>query len=166
MPPAYKNAQKGNLMASKGWKKWTDEETEILKNNWGVLSYKEIARLVNKPIPSVKCRANYIGLSHSFESATSVTIKAVYDAVWGYNPSTQSIEKLVSKGFPLYYKVFGRRRYRLVELEKFWEWLKEHQNEISFLRFEKYSLGPEPKWVDEKRKADWKEYNNKRWSVG
>lgn len=146
-------------------KRWTDEETEYLKENWGKLTYKEIAAKLGKDVKSVQTRASYIGLGASYDAADMLTLNTVYNALYGYNPSQQCVARLLEKGFPIYIRTFRSKRFRLVNPDRMWEWLREHQDEFDFVRFEEYSLGAEPDWVRDKRKADWQKYNNWRWGI-
>jgi len=45
-------------------KVWTDEEESILRNYWGkgAITSREIAKVLNRTVSSVKCKANRIGL--------------------------------------------------------------------------------------------------------
>lgn len=151
-------------MASSGWKKWTDEETELLREWWGTVSYKELAKRFNRSVLSVTNRANYIGLGASCDADKFLTFRTVYNALYGYNPSVKGEQRLFKKGFPVKVKIFCKKRYKLVEPDALWEWLKNHKDEFDFTRFSEYALGPEPDWVKEKRKSDWRQKNMQRWS--
>lgn len=145
------------------FKKWTDEETEFLEEHWGRASTEWIAEKLGKDVKSVKGRAYYIGLGNACDAYGFITFTAVHNALFGYNPSQGCVDRLLAKGFPAMLRIFNKKRYRVVDLDKFWKWLEVHQDEISFLKFERYSLGVEPEWVDKKRRADWRAHNKARW---
>ena len=67
--------------------------------------------------------------------------------------------------FP-YTRVKAGTKYRyMVDLEKFWEWAYKNQQILNFSRFEKYSLGCEPDWVESKRNQNKKiNKNNSPWT--
>lgn len=44
----------------------------------------------------------------------------------------------------------------MIDIEDFWKWAEKNKSLLDFSRFDKYTLGAEPDWVDEKRKADFK----------
>lgn len=48
-------------------REWTDEETDFLKDNYGKLTYKEIAFALHRTKESVSRRANRIGIVHKRE---------------------------------------------------------------------------------------------------
>ena len=152
-------------MTRAGFKKWTDEETQFLEEHWGRASTEWIAEKLGKKVQSVRCRANYIGLGGAYDAYGYITFTTVHKALFGYNPSQACFDRLLAKGFPTMLRIFNKKRYRVVDLDKFWKWLEVHQEEISFLKFEKYSLGAEPEWVDQKRRADWRANIEARWSA-
>ena len=53
-------------------------------------------------------------------------------------------------------------------IKDFWKWAEQHKQDISFAKFEKGSIGEEPAWVGEKRKADLtnpsKVNHNRKWT--
>jgi hypothetical protein len=148
-----------------GFKKWTTEETEFLEENWGRASFDWLAEKLGRDVRSIKGRARYIGLGGACDAYGYVTLTAIHNALFGYNPSQGCVNRLMAKGFPAMLRIFGKKRYRVVDLDKFWKWLEIHQDEISFLKFERYSLGEEPEWVDKKRRADWRAHNESCWSA-
>ena len=42
----------------------------------------------------------------------------------------------------------------MVDLKEFWQWAEQNRMILDFSKFEELSLGAEPEWVKEKRKAD------------
>ena len=152
-------------MPKAGFKKWTTEETEFLEEHWGRASFDWLAEKLGRDVRSIKCRANYIGLRSACDAYGYVTFTNVYRALFGYNPSQGCIDRLLAKKFPVSLRIFNTKRYRVVEMDKLWAWLEEHKDDVSFHRFEKHSLGPEPDWVDKKRYADRLARNKSHWSA-
>lgn len=52
------------------------------------------------------------------------------------------------------------KRYKMIDIDDFWRWGEKHKNLLDFSGFEKNSLGLEPAWVEEKRQADYKKFQN------
>ena len=152
-------------MPKAGFKKWTAEETEFLEEHWGRASFDWLVEKLGRDVRSIKGRARYIGLGGACDAYGYVTLTAIHNALFGYNPSQGCVNRLMAKGFPAMLRIFGKKRYRVVDLDKFLEWLEEHKDDVSFHRFEKQSLGPEPDWVDKKRYADRLARNKSRWSA-
>lgn len=63
-------------------------------------------------------------------------------------------DKLIRYGLPVKWHVVKKNRFRVIDIDAFWKWAEDNKSILDFSRFEKYSLGAEPEWVDIKRKAD------------
>lgn len=50
--------------------------------------------------------------------------------------------------------IVKNNRFRVIDIDDFWKWAEKNKSILDFSRFEKYTLGAEPDWVDIKRKAD------------
>ncbi|WP_205003579.1 sigma-70 family RNA polymerase sigma factor [Scopulibacillus daqui] len=50
----------------------------------------------------------------------------------------------------------------MIKVEAFWEWAEKNKNLIDFRKIPKNILVPEPKWVDEQRRIDFKNRPSKR----
>lgn len=62
--------------------------------------------------------------------------------------------KLKELGFPVLVKKVSKMKIEVVDIEEFWKWAEENKGELNFANFKEGSLGKEPSWVKEKRKAD------------
>ena len=60
-----------------------------------------------------------------------------------------------NRNFPLHTKRIRSNTFKVVYLDEFWEWAEKNQTFLDFSRFEPYSLGMEPVWVQEKRRQDY-----------
>lgn len=65
-------------------------------------------------------------------------------------------DRLIRYGLPVKWHVVKKNRFRVIDIDAFWKWAEDNKSILDFSRFEKYSLGAEPDWVDVKRKADYK----------
>jgi hypothetical protein len=70
---------------------WSEEDTEILKNNFGILTYKEMTDIfsIHRTVDEIKRRAIYIGLTSS-RKWSEEEIQILID-----NYSTQTMEKVM-----------------------------------------------------------------------
>lgn len=64
--------------------------------------------------------------------------------------------RLIQNGLPVKWHRVKKNRFRVIDIEDFWKWAEKNKSLLDFSRFDKYTLGAEPDWVDEKRKADFK----------
>ena len=64
--------------------------------------------------------------------------------------------RLIQNGLPVKWHRVKKNRFRVIDIEDFWKWAEKNKSLLDFSRFDKYTLGAEPDWVDEKRKADLK----------
>ena len=77
-------------------------------------------------------------------------------AIYGKNMLGYTSDKLIRYGLPVKWHVVKKNRFRVIDIDAFWKWAEDNKSILDFSRFEKYSLGAEPDWVDVKRKADYK----------
>lgn len=143
-------------------KKWTQEEIDYLYDSWGKFSMNTITKNLKRGESSIRNKITQLGLGSFFENGDYVTMGVLRKAL-GYSDAhifTEDWSKW--KDLPVKYKTNKEKRLKIIYLEDFWKWAEKNKNLLSFSNFEKYALGPEPKWVDEKRNADIK-YNNYRY---
>ena len=137
-----------------GAKTWTKEELEFLEDKWGTVSIPHIAKILDKTVNSIKCKAYRIGLERFIDQGEYVTFNKFIKAI-GYSGSYSYLEeRLLKLSFPMKHKKSINMRYKVVYIKDFWEWAEKHKQDISFAKFEKGIIGEEPSWVEEKRKAD------------
>lgn len=151
-----------------GAKTWRKEELEILEDKWGASSIPQIAKILGKSVNAIRCKAQKIGLESFIDCGEYVTFNKLIKAI-GYGGSYSYLEKrLLKLDFPLKYKKSIKMNYKVVYIKDFWKWAEQHKQDISFAKFEKGSIGEEPAWVGEKRKADLtnpsKVNHNRKWT--
>ena len=56
----------------------------------------------------------------------------------------------------------GQATCRLVTVDNFWKWAKNHQDLIPWAKYERYSILPEPKWLNDTIKSYAIKNNRKR----
>jgi len=151
-----------------GAKTWSEEELELLEDKWGSTSIPGIAKSLNRTINSIRCKAQKIGLERFIDQGEYVTFNKFIKAI-GYSGSySYLLKRLLKLGFPLKHKKAVNMSYKVVYIKDFWKWAEQHKQDISFAKFKKGSLGEEPVWVVEKRKADLtnpsKVNHNRKWT--
>ncbi len=134
-------------------KKWTHEEVEYLKESWGTVSVKTIAKNLNRPISSIENKAHMLSLGPTKDAAGNLTLSELARAV-GVSPPT--VKKWVEK-YGLRHSLKAtriKRKFYQINIEDFWTWLEQNQDKVHTHFFEKGILGKEPDWMKEKRKKD------------
>lgn len=132
---------------------WTQDEIAYLEDRWGNASIKRIATHLNRSVSAVKQKAHRMGLDDASLHYDGITLNQLAEAT---NISYSILKNWVKLyGFPAKKKLFvEQNRVYVVKYDDFWKWAEANKQMINFSKIEKYSLGPEPDWVDEKRKAD------------
>lgn len=136
---------------------WTKEEKEYLCEKWGIVSVSTIAKKLNRTETAIIVRSQRMGLGAFLESGDYITWNQLQIAL-GMGASGSGY-KMVSwvqnRNFPLHTKRIRSNTFKVVYLDEFWEWAEKNQTFLDFSRFEPYSLGMEPDWVQEKRRQDY-----------
>lgn len=87
---------------------------------------------------------------------TRISLNQLMLAIYGKNMLGYTSDRLIRYGLPVKWHVVKKNRFRVIDIDAFWKWAEDNKSILDFSRFEKYSLGAEPGWVDVKRKADYK----------
>lgn len=134
---------------------WTREEDAYLKDNWGSLSVKSIAKKLRRTENAIMVRKHRLGLGAFLESGDYITWNQLNIALGiGTISSYQMISWVENRGFPLHRKRVNNNTYRIVYLDEWWKWAEKNKDLLDFSRFEENMLGEEPQWVKLKRKHD------------
>lgn len=132
---------------------WTQEEVEYLEDRWGVYSIIRIAKRLNRSINAVKLKAQRIGLDDARFHFDGISVNQLSHVLNTHYSILKNWIKLYD--FPAERKIFAvKHKVLVVSYEKFWKWAEKNRHMIDFSRLERFALGPEPEWVEEKRKAD------------
>ncbi|MBS9803150.1 hypothetical protein J4052_09255 [Bacillus toyonensis] len=132
---------------------WTKEEIAYLEDSWGTYSIKSIANKLGRTVNAIKLKANRIGLSDPRLHFNGLTVLQLADVL---QVNYKTIESWYERfAFPIRLKLFAKtQKIKVVYYEDFWKWLKQHKQVVNFSKVEYGILGPEPKWMKEKRDAD------------
>jgi len=136
---------------------WTKEEKEYLCEKWGTVSVSTIAKKLNRTETAIIVRSQRMGLGAFLESGDYITWNQLQIAL-GMGASGSGykmISWVQNRDFPLHTKRIKSSTFKVVYLDEFWEWAEKNQTFLDFSRFEPYSLGMEPDWVQEKRRQDY-----------
>ena len=132
--------------------KWTQEETEYIAEMWGHKSVNEMARKLGRSAEAIKGKGKKMGLGHHLDSSEMITFRQFILAIGCPSGSYAWYrERWKKHGFPIHRKAFIKKKFHMVSIEEFWKWAEAHQDIIDFSNFERYALGKEPDWVEEKR---------------
>lgn len=139
-----------------GSKRWTHEEIEYLKENWGTKSVPALAEKLGRSQSSILARKEKLHLGAFLDNHPkgAVTLGAVFTALKARYHNYIMTSWVEQRGLPVFTKKVRNRKFRMVELEKFWKWAEKNQDFLDFSKFEPLSLGPEPEWVNVKRSRD------------
>lgn len=145
--------------------KWTREEKDFLIENWGVLSIPKIANKLNRTENAVYIQKNKLKLGPFIDNGDYISASQLFKAL-GYPKDTLKKSIWKDNKFPIIMKQVKNRKIRCVKLKSFWVWAEKNQNLLDFSGYDQYSLGKEPKWVNEKRIKDRQKqkYVRRRWT--
>lgn len=141
-------------------KSWTEEEILFLEEKWGVMSRTGIAKKLGRSVSAIQNKAQRIGLGSPLLHLDGITLNQLAE-VFGlhYGIVRNWRDKY---GLPVKSKrVVRKRPFQYVEYPAFWKWAEANKQMIDFSRLERYSIGAEPDWVEEKRKADRKRFQHR-----
>ncbi len=139
---------------------WTKEELAYLSERWGQASIPAIAKKLGRSVNAVKIKANRIGLIDQRLCGNYISLNQLLIAVKGTNAGGNytTVSWVEKRGLPIHSKKIVRKSIRVVYIDEFWEWAKEHRSFIDFSKMEPLSLGAEPDWVVEQRRKDFEAF--------
>lgn len=141
--------------APRAKKNWTPEEDAFLQDKWGSLSIPTIAKQLGRSVSSVENRRYRIGCSGHLKNDHRISLNQLIVTLYGAKAMSAYItDRLIQAGLPVHWHKVKTNRFHVVDLNEFWQWAEQNRMILDFSRFEEYSLGAEPDWVKEKRKAD------------
>lgn len=137
-------------------KQWTEKEEAYLQDKWGTVSIKGLSKALGRSENAIIVRAQRLGCGAHLAGDTRISLNQLMLAIYGKNMLGYTSDKLIRYGLPVKWHVVKKNRFRVIDIDAFWKWAEDNKSILDFSRFEKYSLGAEPDWVDVKRKADYK----------
>lgn len=131
---------------------WSKEELDYLEDKWGVISIPCLAAKFGRTVDAVTLKANRIGLGSHLHGGECITLNQLSIALGISYNSIQDV--WIPKGFPYSFKKPMTRKFKVTYLKDFWKWAEKNKKLLDFSKVEVNTLGKEPEWVTEKRKAD------------
>ena len=136
-------------------KNWTQAECDLLAEKWGTVSVKTICQLLGRSEDAIKNKVYRLGLGAFLDNGEYITYQQLLKIIKGERHGGYSLTSCVkNRGLPVKYKKVFNCRFKIIYLKDFWEWAEEHRAFLDFSRIERFSLGPEPDWVETQRNAD------------
>lgn len=133
---------------------WKPGEVDYLQNSWGEITIPGIANKLGRSVEAIKIKAFKLGLGRHLHSGEEITFHQLIKTM-NRSGGYREIKKHWGKhGFPFQTKRSIKQVYLVVSIPDFWKWAENNKNLLNFSSFEKNILGPEPAWVEAKRKAD------------
>lgn len=138
-------------------KQWTEKEEAYLQDKWGTVSIKGLSKALGRSENAIIVRAQRLGCGAHLESDVRIPLNQFMLALYGgAQIGGYTTNRLIQNGLPVKWHRVKKNRFRVIDIEDFWKWAEKNKSLLDFSRFDKYTLGAEPDWVDEKRKADYK----------
>ncbi len=152
-------------------KTWTAEEREYLENAWGNTPIKVIAAHLGRSVAAINNKVYKYGLGKFLENGVckNYVSKHQLSRLLGLTggDSYKNTLWIKDRQLPTHKIIRLNATFNVIFIDEFWKWAEKNQSILDFSRFQKYALGPEPEWVDAKRRRDVKhkrEYKTTPWS--
>lgn len=146
---------------------WTAEETEYLSNNWGQVSIDTITKKTKRSKTSIIEKASRLGLGPYLEAGEYITFNNLLKALGKGGSYTYTMQHYMRKGLPIKQKKVKDCYFRIIYIDAFWDWAEVNRTLIDFSNMEPMTLGEEPNWLKEQRKADYEkrqQYKQSPWT--
>lgn len=139
-------------------RKWTNEEVEYLEKFYNRRGVGYIAKKLNRTENSIKRKAQRLGYNaYVCEELYLSTIAKCFHC------DIAVIKRWIDKfGLPCRYIQRGQIKCGLVDGKKFWKWANNHKDIIPWSKYVKYTILPEPDWINVTLKEYKTKYHRKR----
>lgn len=136
------------------YRKWTKEEESYLYDKWGVMSLPQIAKKLGRTEGAIINKRDKTNLGSFLESGDYITVGQLLKAIGKKNDKYMNISWIEKRGLPIFKKKVSKKRVKCIRINEFWKWAEKNKNFLNFSEFERYALGKEPDWVNDKRIRD------------
>lgn len=134
---------------------WTQDEINFLYERWGNSPLKTIRKTLGRSETAVRVKVRRLGIGAFLDNGEYITYNQLMKTLRGHcSNSYGNISWIENRGLPIKYKKVDNCRFRVIYLKDFWKWAAENRSIIDFSKVERFSLGPEPDWVEDQRNAD------------
>lgn len=137
-----------------GHRRWTKEDEEYLAESWGSVSIHTIAKNLGRSVSAILNKAHRMELGPFLESGDYISLNQLFIALFGQSAPTYTKEHWLEKGLPVKKRKVANCSFDIIYYEDWWDWAWSNMTIIDFSKMEPLALGPEPKWLEDKRKAD------------
>jgi hypothetical protein len=164
--------KKGNKNATleyKGRRYWTETELDYLQEKWGIMSVPNLAKNLNRSVESVIYKVRRLELGGLIQSSSYISLFTLFCQFGKKHSYRATLNKWINHNFQYRNQTVNNKSVKVVHLDYFWEWAEQNKHIINFSKLEPNSLGLEPDWVKDKRRADVKLYAKKcltKWTKG
>lgn len=134
--------------------KWTQEELDFLESNWGIKSMCRISKELDRSVNAIRIKAIQLGLGRYLEARQEITFLSLIRTIYGHQSYSWFLQRFQKLGLKVIRKKVINGKFYMVNIQDFWKWAENNKHILNFSKFELNSLGKEPTWVDEKRRAD------------
>lgn len=138
-------------------KQWTQEEYDLLAEEWGMFSIETIAAHLGRSPASIKIKASKLNLGAHVRSSPLISLNVLLTELGlSKNGSGYSwnLKKLEEAGLKIHKHRVQNQSFRMVDIAEFWEFAEKNRHLFDFSKLEENVLGAEPKWVKTKRRED------------
>lgn len=133
------------------YKTWTTEEIEYLQKEYGRTNLDKISKKLGRTLSSVAGKAHRLKLGPSYEAQGEITAAELARSL-GREKST-ILRWIYNKELPsTHRKAKEKKKYQMIKIQDFWKWAEKNKNLMKWDLYERGSLPPEPKWIDEEIK--------------
>ena len=136
-------------------RKWTEKEIRYLEKAYSKHGADYIAKKLHRSICAVRKKQQFLGLHSYFTENPSV-----YTVAGCFSSAPQTITRWIRMGLPCIEVKRGSKIVRHIRVEDFWTWAKQNTSIIPWHKYERYSLNPEPEWLDEVYQKRWEKKNH------
>ena len=143
------------------YRTWSNKETEYLLKKYGSMTVSAIAKKLNRTNLSVIRKANRLNLGPVYEAQETITATELSRALG--RSSSVVLRWICKNGLKSTLVVAKeKRKYQMIAVEDFWKFAKEHPEFMKWDLYERNTLLPEPKWLDEEIQNYFKTKNKKK----
>lgn len=133
---------------------WTEDELLFLEECYGQYKLSSIAKKLSRSEYAVELKAKRNGLGPSKTAQGFLTARDLARAL-GVDIHVVTNTWISKYGLKAKKKITNRKaRFYQIDIKAFWKWAEGNQHRFDSRKMEYLSLGDEPSWMVQKRKAD------------
>lgn len=150
----YIKARRNGIVIYQPCRKWTLEDKDYLRRNWGKIRLATIAKTLSREIDAVVQQAHKMHLPAVYGNSEEISLSDFCKAT-GISRDRVTRNFVPNYGFPLLSRKYGKTKYYyFVDQEGVLDWLERHKPLWDASKTEQGFFVPEPEWLTEKRRHD------------